>query len=79
MSKRLLNSIQFDALAELLPKAKSGEGAAREAARLVLVDGMTGVGAAQLVGTSPANVSNAVVRFRRVLELARVAVGSNRE
>ena len=63
---------QFDALAKLL---QLREGAAKRAARLVLVDGLSQADAGRAVGMPPNAVHNAVARCRRGLELAVVAVG----
>lgn len=65
-----LTPAAFAALAQLL---RVRDGAAREAASLVLVYGHQPSDAARLAGLSPASVSNAVSRFRRGLELARLA------
>jgi len=61
----------FEALATLL---QARQGPAREAARLVLVEGRKPSEAARQTGLSPASVSNAVTRFRRGMELALAAV-----
>lgn len=65
-----MTAAQFDALAQLL---RVRDGAAREAACLVLVDGLQPSEAARLTGLSAASVSNAVSRFRRGMELATAA------
>lgn len=62
----------FDALATLL---QTRQGAARDAARLVLVDGVRPADAARQTGLSAASVSNALARYRKALELALTAVG----
>lgn len=62
----------FEALAALL---QARNGPAKEAARLVLVDGVRPADAARQTGLSAASVSNALARFRRGLELALVVVG----
>ena len=61
---------QFTALAELL---RMRGGASQEAARLVLVEGLSTTEAARRVGTSPQGVSNVLASCRRGLELARRA------
>ena len=61
---------QFMALAELL---RMRGGASQEAARLVLVKGLSTTEAARQVGTSPQGVSNVLASCRRGLELARRA------
>lgn len=63
---------QFTALAELL---QLRGGAATEAARLVLVDGLTVTEAARVTGVSQSGVSNALARCRRGLELVGRVVG----
>lgn len=63
---------QFSALAELLALR---DGPAREAARLVLVDGMASSAAADQLGMSRAAVSNALTRCRRGLLLAERVTG----
>lgn len=63
---------QFDALARLLQFKDS---AAREAARLVLVEGLTKAEAARRTGISAAASGQAVRSMTDGLELARVAVG----
>ena len=62
---------QFDALVKLL--GLHG-GPATEAARLVLVDGLTAIEAAQQAGCSRTSTANSVARCRRGLELARAVV-----
>ena len=66
-----MTNAQFEALMQLLPKAKTGNGASREAVRMVLVEEKSGVDAAKACQITPAAVSNAVVRARRVVELAK--------
>lgn len=61
---------QFTALAELL---RMRGGASQEAARLVLVEGLSTTEAARRVGTSPQGVSNVLASCRRGLDLARRA------
>lgn len=62
---------QFAALAHL---ARLQQSPSREAARLVLVDGLTVKDAAAHVGISVPGANQAVLRCRRALELARDAV-----
>ncbi len=62
---------KFNALAQLL---RLRTGPAREAARLVLVDGMTQADAARKLGVSPNTVTNAVARARAGLVLVRKAI-----
>ena len=62
----------FDALAQLL---RLRQGPAKEAARLVLVDGLRPAQAATRAGCSPQSVSNTLARCRKGLALARAAVG----
>lgn len=64
---------QFDALAQLLRLQPTSP--SREAARLVLVEGVTGVEAARRLGLTQPAVSRAVSSCRRGMELARVAAG----
>lgn len=64
---------QFDALAKLLRLRDPS----REAARLVLVDGLAGVAAAAATGVSAQGVSNAVQRVRAGLALAKRAAGED--
>lgn len=63
---------QFNALAQLL---RLRAGPAREAARLVLVDGHRPAEAARLAGCTPQAASNTLSRCRRGLALAQAAVG----
>lgn len=63
---------QFAALAKLISLRN---GPAQEAARLVLVDGMSGTGAATLCGISRSSCGDAVTRVRAAWELAKVAAG----
>lgn len=62
---------QFTALAKLLRLRDPS----REAARLVLVEGLTGVAAAERTGLTTQGVSMTVQRARAGLELARQAAG----
>lgn len=68
-----LTDQQFDALARLIRMQRDQPSA--QAARLVLVEGMTGAEAARRLGVTPQTVSGAVVRVQRALALARVAAG----
>ncbi|OGA97122.1 MAG: hypothetical protein A3E79_00115 [Burkholderiales bacterium RIFCSPHIGHO2_12_FULL_61_11] len=68
-----MTTAQFAAIAKLL---RVRDGAAREAACLVLVDGHRPSEAARLTGLSASSVSNAVSRFKRGLELAQVAAAA---
>lgn len=63
---------QFSALATLL---RLRAGPAREAARLVLVDGLRPADAAALAGCSAQSVANTLAACRAGLELARQAAG----
>lgn len=67
-----MTAAQFSALAQLL---RLRAGPAREAARLVLVDGLRPVDAAALAGCSAASASNTLAACRAGLELARQAAG----
>lgn len=60
---------QFAALTEL---AGMRGGAAQEAVRLVLVEGLAPAVSAEAVGVSRSTVSDALTRARRVLELSKV-------
>lgn len=64
---------QFDALATLISLRQSDS---RDAARLVLVDGLSVIEAAAHVGISQQGANQSVIRCRRALDLARVAVGA---
>jgi len=69
-----LTGDQFDALAELL---RLRGGASQEAARLVLVDGLSTTEAARQVGLSSQAVSKVLATCRRGLELAqRIVINS---
>ena len=61
---------QFQALSQLL---RLRQGPQREAARLVLVDGMRQADAARLAGCSASALSNTLRTCRAGLELARLA------
>lgn len=63
---------QLDAAAKLIRMA---DGKSRAAARLVLVEGMSGNDAAAHLGVTASTVSGAVQRVLRAIELARVAAG----
>lgn len=67
-----MTSEQFQALAELLRLRGS---ASQEAARLVLVDGLSPSEAARQAGTTPQAVSNVLASCRRGLDLAKIAAG----
>lgn len=73
---RLMTPDQFDALAELL---RLRGGASQEAARLVLVDGLSPADAARQVEASPQAVSNVLASCRRGLALAYRVTGSAAE
>jgi DNA-directed RNA polymerase specialized sigma24 family protein len=62
----------FDALAQLL---RLRPGPAKEAARLVLVDGCRPAAAARQAGCTQQSASNTLARCRKDLALAMVAVG----
>lgn len=64
---------QFNALAQLL---RLRQGPAREAARLVLVEGLRTADAAQRAGCLRTAAANAVRRCRVGLELARQATAA---
>lgn len=59
---------QFTALSTLMGLRA---GPAQDAARLVLVDGLTKAEAARQAGCAPQSADQAVRRCRRVIELAR--------
>ena len=61
---------QFDALATLIGLRQS---TSREAARLVLVDGLSVLDAAGQCGISAQGANQAVIRCRKALELAKAA------
>lgn len=69
----MMTAEQFAALAELLRLRQS---ASREAARLVLVEGMSVGEAAQRAGISSQGVSNALASCQRGIELARLVAGA---
>lgn len=68
----MMTAEQFAALADLLRLRQS---ASREAARLVMVDGLSTGAAAELAGVSSQAVSNALASCQRGIELARRVVG----
>lgn len=68
----LMTPDQFDALAELL---RLRGGASQEAARLVLVDGLSPADAARQIEASPQAVSNVLASCRRGLALVLRASG----
>lgn len=70
----MLTGEQFDALAELL---RLQNGVRREAARLVLVEGMRPADAARQVGTTPQTVNSALVSCRRGIALAQIVAGTS--
>ena len=63
---------QFEALARLL---RLRQGPQREAARLVLVDGLRQTDAARMAGCSASALGNTLRACRAGLELARLATG----
>ena len=65
---------QFEALAKLL---QLRQGPQREAARLVLVDGLRQADAARMAGCSPSALGNTLRTCRAGLELARIAAGGH--
>lgn len=67
-----MNSDQFQALAQLL---RLRQGPQREAARLVLVDGVRQADAARMAGCSASALGNTLRTCRAGLELARLAAG----
>ncbi len=70
----MLTDEQFDALAELL---RLQNGVRREAARLVLVDGLRPADAARQAGTTPQTVNSALVSCRRGIALAQIVAGTS--
>lgn len=64
---------QFAALATLISLRQS---ASRDAARLVLVDGLSVLDAAERCGISVQGANQAVLRCRRALELAQAATNA---
>jgi DNA-directed RNA polymerase specialized sigma24 family protein len=69
MTETTLTPAQFDALAQLL---RLRESKGREAARMVLVDGVSPAEAARALGILRSNAYTAVYACRRGIELARV-------
>ena len=65
---------QFAALAQLL---RLRQGPQREAARMVLVDGMRQADAARMAGCSAPALGNTLRTCRAGLELARLAIGAD--
>ena len=63
---------QFEALSALIHLRKS---ASRDAARLVLVDGLSVLDAASQCGISVQGANQAVLRCRRAINLAQQASG----
>lgn len=68
----VITETQFEALAELL---RMQNGVRREAARLVLVEGLKPADAARRAGTTPQTVNSALVSCRRGIELAQRVTG----
>lgn len=66
-----MTNVQFQALAQLLRLRGSK---ATDAARMVLVDGVSQADAARSTGLTPQAVHNAVKRAQTGLELAQTAV-----
>lgn len=64
---------QFSALSTLMGLRS---GPAQDAARLVLVDGLTKAEAARQAGCAPQSADQAVRRCQRVVKLARVVAGA---
>ena len=67
-----MTAAQLTAIAQLI---RMREGPSLDAARLVLVDGLTGAEAARRLGLTPTGVSSAVGRVRAAHQLALVAAG----
>ena len=70
----MITDEQFDALAELL---RLQNGVRREAARLVLVEGLRPADAARQAGTTPQTVNSALVSCRRGIALAQIVAGTS--
>ncbi|WP_338807144.1 hypothetical protein V8U11_09255 [Pseudomonas chlororaphis] len=70
----MINSEQFDALAELI---RLRVGASQDAARLVLVEGLAPGEAARRVGTTPQAVSNVLTSCRKGIKLAQKVCGTS--
>ena len=62
---------QFEAISRIMRRP----GPARDAARLVLVDGMRVTDAARTTGVAQPSVSRAVKSAREAMELAKAAAG----
>lgn len=73
-STQPMNSDQFQALAQLL---RLRQGPQREAARLVLADGLRPADAARAAGCSASALGNTLRTCRAGLELARLAIGAD--
>jgi transposase len=71
--KTMMTPARFEALADLIRMRKGSP--SREAARLVMVWGYSGMEAAGRTGVSKAGVYAATARIRKGLQLARQAVG----
>ena len=67
-----MTNASFEALAQLL---RLRQGPQREAARLVLVDGVRQADAARAAGCSPSALSNTLRACKSGLDLARTAAG----
>lgn len=72
MAHEQITSEQLDAAAKLI---RMGDSKSRAAARLVLVEGLSGDEAAERIGVTASTVSGAVGRVLRAIDLARVAAG----
>jgi DNA-directed RNA polymerase specialized sigma24 family protein len=70
----MISDIKFGALADLL---RLRDSPSREAARLVLVDGLKPADAARQTGTTPQAVSNALASCRRGLALVAIIAGTS--
>ena len=70
----MITDEQFDALAELL---RLQNGVRREAARLVLVEGLRPADAARQAGTTPQTVNSALISCRRGISLAQIVAGTS--
>lgn len=66
-----MTTASFDALAQLL---RLRQGSQREAARMVLVDGVRQADAARMAGCSASALGNTLRTCRSGLELARAAI-----
>jgi DNA-directed RNA polymerase specialized sigma24 family protein len=74
--KTMMTPARFDAICELIGMRQSQS---REAARMVMVLGYSGVEVARSTGVSKAGVYKATARIRKGLQLARQAVGLSDE